>query len=123
MRLFSKEKNQKFQVFSKKVLRFLSLRYSADFRRSRLVPSPPEAALKGYPKILPVSKLVVSSKLASTQPAGPWCAKRGILSHFLTSIVAKHQKIEKGHFGGKNSESLTIPKNWKEDPFISPGIV
>ena len=32
MRHFPKEKNQKFQV-----LRFLSLKYSADFRRSRLV--------------------------------------------------------------------------------------
>ena len=40
MRLFLKEKYffQKFQFFSKKnVLRFLSLRYGADFRRSRLV--------------------------------------------------------------------------------------
>ena len=37
---FSERKNffQKFQVFfQKNVLRFLSLRYSADFRRSRLV--------------------------------------------------------------------------------------
>ena len=24
-----------------------------------------------------------------------WHAKKGILSHFLTSIVAKHQKIER----------------------------
>ena len=39
MRLLLKEKFfQKFQFFSKKsVLRFLSLRYGADFRRSRLV--------------------------------------------------------------------------------------
>ena len=38
MRHFLKEKIQKFQVFfQKKVLRFLSLIYSADFRRSRLV--------------------------------------------------------------------------------------
>ena len=39
MRHFLKEKNQKFQVFfpKKSILRFLSLRYSADFRRSRLV--------------------------------------------------------------------------------------
>ena len=39
MRLFLKEKIfQKFQVFFQKtVLRFLSLRYGADFRRSRLV--------------------------------------------------------------------------------------
>ena len=38
MRHFLKEKNfQKFQVFFKNVLRFLSLIYSADFRRSRLV--------------------------------------------------------------------------------------
>ena len=36
--IFRKKKIQKFQCFSsKKVLRFLSLRYSADFRRSRLV--------------------------------------------------------------------------------------
>ena len=35
--IFRKKKIQKFQVFSQKnVLRFLSLRYSADFRRSRL---------------------------------------------------------------------------------------
>ena len=31
--------------------------------------------------------------------AGPGRVKRGILSHFLTSIVAKHQKIEGGPFG------------------------
>ena len=39
MRHILKEKNQKFQVFSQKksLLRFLSLRYSANFRRSRLV--------------------------------------------------------------------------------------
>ena len=38
MRHFLKEKNQKFQVFFlKSLLHFLSLRYSADFRRSRLV--------------------------------------------------------------------------------------
>ena len=38
MRHFLKEKNLKFPVFfSKNVLRFLSLRYSADFRRSHLV--------------------------------------------------------------------------------------
>ena len=39
VRHFPKEKNfRKFQVFfQKNVLRFLSLRYSADFRRSRLV--------------------------------------------------------------------------------------
>ena len=40
MRHFLKEKkNQEFQVFfsKKSILRFLSLRYSADFRRSRLV--------------------------------------------------------------------------------------
>ena len=41
MRLFLKEKNfQKLQnFFQKSVLRFLSLRYGADFRRSRLVSS------------------------------------------------------------------------------------
>ena len=38
MRYFSKEKNQKFQVFfQKNVLGFLSVRYGADFRRFRLV--------------------------------------------------------------------------------------
>ena len=33
--------------------------------------------------------------------AGPWLAKRGTISHCLTSIVAKHQKIEGGPFGEK----------------------
>ena len=38
MLLFLKEKNfQKFQIFFQNVLRFLSFRYGADFRRSRLV--------------------------------------------------------------------------------------
>ena len=39
MRHFLEEKNQKFQVIfiKKSLLRFLSIRYSADFRRSRLV--------------------------------------------------------------------------------------
>ena len=39
MRHFSKEKNSKISSFfpKKNVLRFLSLRYSCDFRRSRLV--------------------------------------------------------------------------------------
>ena len=38
MRLFLKEKNfQKFQIFFQNVLRFLSLRYGADVRRSRVV--------------------------------------------------------------------------------------
>ena len=39
MRHFLREKNQKFlpKKFQKNVLRFLRLRYSADFRRSRLV--------------------------------------------------------------------------------------
>ena len=36
MRHFSKEENFK-KIFSKNVLLFLSLRYSGDFRRSRLV--------------------------------------------------------------------------------------
>ena len=37
MRHFLKEKNSKISSFQKNVLRFLSLRYSADFGRSRLV--------------------------------------------------------------------------------------
>ena len=37
MRHFPKEKNSKISSLKKNVLRFLSLRYSADFRRSRLV--------------------------------------------------------------------------------------
>ena len=43
MRHFLNEKIQKFQVFfQKSPLRFLSLRYSADYRRSRLVNYVPE---------------------------------------------------------------------------------
>ena len=37
MRLFLKEKNLKISIFFQNVLRFLSLRYGADLRRSRLV--------------------------------------------------------------------------------------
>ena len=37
MRLFLKEENFQISIFFQKVLRFLSLRYGADFRRSRLV--------------------------------------------------------------------------------------
>ena len=37
MRPFLKEKKSKISSFFKSPLRFLSLRYSADFRRSRLV--------------------------------------------------------------------------------------
>ena len=35
----------------------------------------------------------------------PGALKGGTISHFLTSIVAKHQKIEGGPFGEKNSEN------------------
>ena len=57
--------------------------------------------------------------------AGPGRVKRGILSHFLTSIVAKHQKIEGGTLWGNffSKKSLTMPKNWKGDPLVSPGMV
>ena len=50
--------------------------------------------------------------------AGPWRAKRGSLSHFLTFIVAKYQKLKEGPIGKKNSEkSLTMPKKLKGGPF------
>ena len=45
-----------------------------------------------------------------------WRAKRGILSHFLTSIVAKHQKIEGGTLWGEKvffPKNLTMPKKLK----------
>ena len=45
------------------------------------------------------------------------CAERGILSHFLTSIVAKYQKIEGlKKFGEKKfPKSLTMPKKTRGD--------
>ena len=55
MRLFLKEKNfSEISIFSKFFLRFLSLRYGADFRRSRLV--------------LNDSKAFESSKFTGLQP-------------------------------------------------------
>ena len=47
--------------------------------------------------------------------------KGGTLSHFLTSIVAKHQKIEGGPFGEKKfRKSLTMPKKTERgDPLVS----
>ena len=66
---------------------------------------------------------------SSTVPENPkkwdriWRA--GAFSRFLTSIVAKHQKIEGGPFGDFFFEkSLTKPKKLKgEDGLVSPGIV
>ena len=50
-------------------------------------------------------KVSKNSKYQTHEPKRRnWRAKRGILSHFLTSIVAKHQKIEGGPFGEKVSE-------------------
>ena len=48
----------------------------------------------------------------------PGALKGGTFSYFLTSIVAKHQKIEGGPFGEFSSKkSLTMPKNSKWRPF------
>ena len=55
-----------------------------------------------------------------------WRAKRGTISDFLTSIVAKHQKIEGGPFGEKSfpKKSLAVPKKTERgDPLVSPGMV
>ena len=42
----------------------------------------------------------------------PGALKGGTLSHFLKSFVAKHQKIEGGPFGEKNSQkSLNAEKS------------
>ena len=53
--------------------------------------------------------------------AGPCRAKRGILSNFLTSIVAKHQKIEGGGDPLRkvffSEKSLTMSKKLKGGPF------
>ena len=48
-----------------------------------------------------------------------WRLARGTLSHFSTSIVAKHQKIEGGPFGEKKipKKSLTMPKKLEDGPF------
>ena len=51
-----------------------------------------------------------------------WLAKRGTLSHFLTSIIAKHQKIERGPFGEKLKKCLNAEKI-ERDPLVSPGIL
>ena len=56
-----REKNQKFQVFFlKSLLRFLSLRYSADFRRSRLVYywiTDYPVKMDGDPQTIPLGKV------------------------------------------------------------------
>ena len=46
-------------------------------------------------------------------------ALKGDLSHFWTSIVAKHQKIEEGPFGEKKipKKVSQCRKNWKGGPF------
>ena len=48
-----------------------------------------------------------------------WRAKRGTLSDFLTSIVAKHQKLKGRPFGGHFyfEKSLTMSKKLKGGPF------
>ena len=50
--------------------------------------------------------------------AGTWCAKRGDLLDFVTSIVAKHQKNEGGSFGEKNvrKKSHNAEKIERGDP-------
>ena len=40
--------------------------------------------------------------------SGPWGAKRGTLSHFLTTIVAKYQTNLKGGPSGEKTERGTI---------------
>ena len=66
------------------------------------------------------SRKTQTTELARQGPAsaGPWNAKRGILLHFLTSIVAKHQKIERGPLGEKlfSKKVSQCRKNWKRDP-------
>ena len=53
-----------------------------------------------------------------------WRAKRGIFSHFLTSFVAKHQKIERDPLGNFFEKSLTMPKKTERgDSLVSPGMV
>ena len=56
---------------------------------------------------------------------GTGALKGGILSHFLTSIVAKHQKFEEGPFGENcffEKKVSQCQKNWKGTSF-SPGMV
>ena len=51
--------------------------------------------------------------------------KGGTLSNFLTSIVAKHRKIEGGPFGENlfSRKKSQCQKNESRDPLDSPGIV
>ena len=48
---------------------------------------------------------------------GPGALKGGTLLDFLTSIVAKHQKIEGRPFGFLFEKSLTVPKKTKGELF------
>ena len=49
-----------------------------------------------------------------TASTGRWRAKTGTLLHFLTSVVAEHQKTKGGPLVKKNSKkSLTLSKQQK----------
>ena len=50
---------------------------------------------------------------------------RGSKGFFNIHSVAKHQKIEGGHFEEFffRKKVSQCRKNWKEDPLVSPGIV
>ena len=68
MRHFCKKKVQNFQIFSKNVSRFFSLRYSADFRRSCLVI--PAIEMQSYqPRFQRLSKLSGDLRLARKEDA------------------------------------------------------
>ena len=81
------------------------------------------------PKSAPYQRLKYSKKTSKCQGflfyktldrIGAPGAKRGTLSHFLTSIVAKNQKIEGWKKIGEKQFSekiLTMPKNLKGGPF------
>ena len=73
------------------------------------------------------SRKIQSTELARQVPAsaGSWRAKRGDLSHFLTSIVAKHQKIEGTLWWTKIFEkrSHNAEKTEKGESLVTPGTV
>ena len=55
---------------------------------------------------------------------GTGALKGGTLSDFLTSIVAKHQKIEGDPLGKFSSKKVSqCRKKLKGDPLVSPGTV
>ena len=64
------------------------------------------------------SQKTQTTELARQVPAsaGPWRAKKGDPFGFLTSIVAKHQKIAGDPLGIFFRKSRT-GKNWKGGPF------